>query len=118
MHSREQPAHRELDMPYAERAGRSKLSVMKDGVRFFAVLDKTVLLYRPSRALGVLALVSVRGHGSADGQPGRLLLATPSKGGCWIFWPTCPVDSTASWILDVVSGAPANICPNCSLTHK
>jgi hypothetical protein len=48
---------RELDMPYAERAGRSKLSVIKDGVRFLAVILKTVLLYRPSRVLGTVGLL-------------------------------------------------------------
>jgi len=47
---------RELDMPYAERAGQSKLRVIKDGLRFLGVIMETALLYRPSRVLGLLAL--------------------------------------------------------------
>jgi glycosyltransferase involved in cell wall biosynthesis len=47
---------RELDMPYAERAGRSKLRVIQDGLRFLTIILKTALLYRPSRVLGLLAL--------------------------------------------------------------
>jgi glycosyltransferase involved in cell wall biosynthesis len=44
----------EVDMPYHERAGRSKLSVVKDGLRFLRVIVMTALLYRPSRLLGLL----------------------------------------------------------------
>ncbi|MGD1097256.1 MAG: glycosyltransferase family 2 protein [Bryobacteraceae bacterium] len=46
----------EVDMPYHERAGRSKLSVVKDGLRFLRVIVTTALLYRPSRLLGILGL--------------------------------------------------------------
>ena len=52
---------REIAMPYAERAGRSKLHVIKDGVRFLGVILKTALLYRPSRALGLLAMLLLAG---------------------------------------------------------
>ena len=48
---------RELDMPYHERAGRSKLRVIRDGFRFLGIIVKTALLYRPSRAMGMLALL-------------------------------------------------------------
>jgi glycosyltransferase involved in cell wall biosynthesis len=47
---------REIEMPYAERAGRSKLRVIQDGLRFLTIILRTALLYRPSRALGILAL--------------------------------------------------------------
>lgn len=46
----------EVDMPYHERAGRSKLSVVKDGLRFLRVIVMTALLYRPSRLLGMLGI--------------------------------------------------------------
>jgi len=48
---------RELDMPYQERAGRSKLHVIRDGLRFVGIILKTALLYRPSRAMGALGVV-------------------------------------------------------------
>lgn len=41
----------EVPMPYAEREGRSKLSVLKDGLRFFRVILSTALLYRPGKLL-------------------------------------------------------------------
>jgi glycosyltransferase involved in cell wall biosynthesis len=47
----------EVDMPYHERAGESKLRVGKDGLRFLKVIMETAFLYRPSRPLGLLALV-------------------------------------------------------------
>jgi len=50
------PIH-EIDVPYHERAGRSKLRVIKDGLRFLGVILKTALLHRPARLLGIAALV-------------------------------------------------------------
>ncbi len=44
----------EVDMPYHEREGKSKLSVMRDGLRFLRVILATALLYRPSQLLGIL----------------------------------------------------------------
>jgi glycosyltransferase involved in cell wall biosynthesis len=41
----------EIPMPYAEREGRSKLSVLRDGLRFFKVILSTALLYRPGKLL-------------------------------------------------------------------
>jgi hypothetical protein len=46
----------EIDMPYEERAGESKLNPIKDGLRFLRVILQTALLYRPSRPLGFAAL--------------------------------------------------------------
>ena len=45
----------EIDMPYSEREGRSKLSVLKDGFRFLGVILSTTLLYRPGKILGFLS---------------------------------------------------------------
>ena len=48
----------ELDMPYHERAGRSKLRVGRDGLRFLQVIMRAATLYRPSRLFGLLGLVA------------------------------------------------------------
>lgn len=45
----------EIDMPYAEREGRSKLSVVRDGIRFLKVIVEAAFLYRPERPLSMLA---------------------------------------------------------------
>jgi glycosyltransferase involved in cell wall biosynthesis len=47
----------ELDMPYHERAGASKLHVAKDGLRFLKVILQAAFLYRPSRLLGVASVL-------------------------------------------------------------
>ena len=49
----------EIDMPYSERQGESKLSVGKDGVRFLKVILETAFLYQPSRPLGILGLAGL-----------------------------------------------------------
>jgi hypothetical protein len=46
----------ELDMPYHEREGESKLRAGKDGLRFLKVILKTAVLFRPSRLLGLTAI--------------------------------------------------------------
>jgi hypothetical protein len=46
----------ELDMPYHEREGESKLRAGKDGLRFLKVIVKAALLFRPSRLLGLTAI--------------------------------------------------------------
>lgn len=46
----------EVDMPYEERVGRSKLSVVKDGLRFLRCILDVCLLYRPLRMFGPPAL--------------------------------------------------------------
>jgi glycosyltransferase involved in cell wall biosynthesis len=44
----------ELPIPYKERVGRSKLSVVRDGVRFLQTILWTALNYNPVRILGSL----------------------------------------------------------------
>ncbi len=44
----------ELPIPYTERIGRSKLSVVRDGVRFLQTILWTALNYNPVRILGGL----------------------------------------------------------------
>lgn len=44
-----------VDMPYAEREGRSKLRIVKDGLRFLRVILEAAFLYWPGRPLAILA---------------------------------------------------------------
>ena len=46
----------ETPIPYEERAGRSKLSVVRDGTRFLYTIVWTALNYNPVRVLGGLGL--------------------------------------------------------------
>ncbi|MEW5869575.1 MAG: glycosyltransferase family 2 protein [Chloroflexota bacterium] len=46
----------ELPVPYKERIGRSKLSVVRDGMRFLQTILWTALNYNPVRILGGLGL--------------------------------------------------------------
>jgi len=47
----------ERPMPYAERTGRSKLSVLRDGVRFLSIIVRAAVTFRPARPLLMLAAV-------------------------------------------------------------
>jgi glycosyltransferase involved in cell wall biosynthesis len=47
----------EVDMPYHERSGESKLRIAKDGLRFLRVIIEAAFLYRPSRPLGLMAIL-------------------------------------------------------------
>ena len=49
----------EIDMPYAEREGESKLRVLRDGFRFLRVILENALLYRPGRVLLGFAATSL-----------------------------------------------------------
>ncbi len=49
-------AWREAPIPYKERVGRSKLSVVRDGTRFLYTILWTALLYNPVRILGGIGL--------------------------------------------------------------
>jgi hypothetical protein len=46
-------------MSYRERVGRSKLNVLKDGVRFLRVIGEGVLCYRPERIFLMASLAAV-----------------------------------------------------------
>ena len=46
----------EVPIPYSERQGRSKLSVVRDGVRFAQSIVWTALTYNPVRQLGMVGL--------------------------------------------------------------
>jgi glycosyltransferase involved in cell wall biosynthesis len=47
----------EIDMPYCEREGESKLRPGRDGLRFMKAILDAALLYRPARPLAILGLV-------------------------------------------------------------
>ena len=47
----------EVDMPYFEREGESKLSVGRDGMRFLKVILQPTVLYKPARMLGLLGAI-------------------------------------------------------------
>jgi hypothetical protein len=49
----------EVPIPYSERVGRSKLSVVNDGLRFFNSIVWTALSYNPVRILGMIGLAGV-----------------------------------------------------------
>lgn len=49
----------EVAIPYSERVGRSKLSVVKDGVRFLQSIVWTALSYNPVSILGKIGLVGI-----------------------------------------------------------
>lgn len=49
----------EVPIPYSERVGRSKLSVMRDGSVFLQSMLWTALTYNPVRILGFIGLVGV-----------------------------------------------------------
>lgn len=49
----------EVPIPYSERVGRSKLSVVRDGYVFLQSILWTVLSYNPVRLLGILGLLLV-----------------------------------------------------------
>jgi glycosyltransferase involved in cell wall biosynthesis len=49
----------EVPIPYSERVGRSKLSVVRDGSRYVQSITWTVLTYNPVRILGAAGLAGV-----------------------------------------------------------
>ncbi|MBE2261104.1 MAG: glycosyltransferase family 2 protein, partial [Burkholderiaceae bacterium] len=59
----------EVPIPYSERVGRSKLSVVRDGTRYVQTITWTSLYYNPVRLLGGLALLAL-------GLAGLIALAT------------------------------------------
>lgn len=49
----------EVPIPYSERVGRSKLSVVRDGYTFLQSILWTVLSYNPVRILGIIGMIGV-----------------------------------------------------------
>lgn len=57
----------EVPMPYEERTGRSKLSVIKDGLRFLFIILFTTAAYNPIRSFLVTALAAALGFAGLAG---------------------------------------------------
>jgi glycosyltransferase involved in cell wall biosynthesis len=55
----EQVAVAEVPIPYQERLGESKLSVVHDGMRFLQTIVGTALAYNPVRVFGLLGLIGI-----------------------------------------------------------
>jgi hypothetical protein len=66
----------EVPIPYAERSGRSKLSVVRDGTRFLKTILWTALQYNPARLFELAGFVAV----SVAGIIGLLLVAARLQG--------------------------------------
>ncbi len=49
----------EIPIPYSERVGDSKLSVVKDGLRYVQTITWTTLGYNPVRVFGILGLAGI-----------------------------------------------------------
>jgi glycosyl transferase family 2 len=49
----------EVPIPYQERVGRSKLSVVRDGLRFLETMVWTAMTYNPVRILGLVGLAGI-----------------------------------------------------------
>jgi hypothetical protein len=49
----------EVPIPYQERVGRSKLNIVRDGVRFLETMVWTAMTYNPVRILGLVGLAGV-----------------------------------------------------------
>jgi hypothetical protein len=49
----------EVPIPYSERQGRSKLSVVRDGMRFARSIVWTALTYNPVRQLGMIGVACI-----------------------------------------------------------
>jgi hypothetical protein len=49
----------EVPIPYQERVGRSKLNIVRDGVRFLETMVWTAMTYNPVRILGLIGLAGI-----------------------------------------------------------
>jgi glycosyltransferase involved in cell wall biosynthesis len=59
----------EIDMPYAEREGQSKLHVIRDGLRFLRVILTNALLYKPGQVLLALSTLCFVAGGALMVRP-------------------------------------------------
>ncbi len=59
----------EVPMTYAERVGRSKLSVARDGARFLTAIVQAAMCYQPARPLLLVALFAAAAGGAIGFMP-------------------------------------------------
>jgi len=73
----------EVPIPYSERVGRSKLSVVNDGMRFFNSIVWTALSYNPVRILGLIGLAGVAAAAAIAAALAVLRLGGVNRLGPW-----------------------------------
>ena len=73
----------EVPIPYSERVGRSKLSVVNDGMRFFNSIVWTALSYNPVRILGLIGLAGVAAAAAIAAALAVLRLSGVNRLGPW-----------------------------------
>jgi hypothetical protein len=66
----------EMDMPYAEREGQSKLRVIRDGLRFLRVILENALLYKPGLLLMWAGALCVAAAGALMLSPAHFYVQT------------------------------------------
>jgi hypothetical protein len=74
---------REVPIPYKERVGRSKLSVVRDGMRFLSTIVWTALNYNPVRVLGGIGLGLAATTGAIGAVVVGMRLSGISRLGPW-----------------------------------
>jgi hypothetical protein len=74
---------REVPIPYEERVGRSKLSVVRDGMRFLSTIVWTALNYNPVRVLGGIGLGLAAVAGAIGAIVGGARLSGITRLGPW-----------------------------------
>ncbi len=94
----------EEPIPYSERVGRSKLSVLKDGQRFLKVLTETALSYRPFRFFGSIGLFLLLVAFAYGIQPAHHLLAGEGLSDRMIYRVLTIVCLTAAGLSLVITG--------------
>lgn len=86
----EQVRMKEVAIPYSERVGRSKLSVVRDGTTFLQSIVWTSLNYNPVRILGLLGLGGVGLSGLVLAGLAAVRLSGVTQLGPWgvaaVFW--------------------------------
>jgi glycosyltransferase involved in cell wall biosynthesis len=75
----------ELDMPYEERIGRSKLAVVRDGLRFLGVILSAVAYIRVSRLTGPLVALLALASAALVARPALFYLGHRSLEE-WMFY--------------------------------
>jgi glycosyltransferase involved in cell wall biosynthesis len=75
----------EIEMPYEERIGRSKLAVVRDGLRFLGVILATVAYIRVSRLTGPVMLALAAASAALLARP-ALFYATHGRLEEWMFY--------------------------------
>jgi glycosyltransferase involved in cell wall biosynthesis len=108
----------ELDMPYRERVGTSKLSVARDGLRFLRVILTTAFLYRPGRILVSIGLLMGL-VGGAIIFPSALYYVRDQKVQDWMIYRfTVSNVLILGGLLSICSGYIANTVADIALSNQ